>query len=63
MKDLFEIDELGCREVIGPGAMILRGYAVEMEAALLEALRSVTSVSPLRRGLRSEPVRRCGRRE
>jgi alkylated DNA repair protein (DNA oxidative demethylase) len=36
------------REKLGPGAMLLHGFALVDESALLEALASVTSQAPLR---------------
>ncbi|PWB89340.1 DNA oxidative demethylase AlkB [Methylosinus sporium] len=49
MKDLF--DSLEAREApefLGPGAMVLRGFALEAESVLLDALRQIASVAPFR---------------
>jgi alkylated DNA repair protein (DNA oxidative demethylase) len=51
MRDLFE--EVGGPEPweqpLGPGAVVLHGFAVAEEAALLEALRGIAARSPFRR--------------
>jgi alkylated DNA repair protein (DNA oxidative demethylase) len=49
-KDLFDLEsEVGCRqEQLGPGAVVLRGFAGADEAALLAALQDVIAQAPLR---------------
>jgi alkylated DNA repair protein (DNA oxidative demethylase) len=49
-KDLFDLEsEVGCRqEQLGPGAVVLRGFARADEAALLAALQDVIAQAPLR---------------
>lgn len=48
--DLFDLDgETGAREErLGPGAVVLRGFARSEEAALLAALQDVTAQAPFR---------------
>ena len=47
-RDLFD-DEAGTTvESLGPGAAVLRGFALAEEAALLAALRAVVAAAPLR---------------
>jgi DNA oxidative demethylase len=47
-RDLFD-DEAGTTvESLGPGAAVLRGFALAEEAALLAALRAVVAKAPLR---------------
>ena len=49
-KDLFDLDgEIGPRqEQLGPGAVVLRGFAGSDDAALLAALQDVIAQAPLR---------------
>jgi alkylated DNA repair protein (DNA oxidative demethylase) len=48
-RDLFDDDAAGAaEEPLGPGAVVLRGFAVAEEAALLAALRAVVAKAPLR---------------
>jgi len=49
-KDLFDLEsEVGCRqEQLGPGAVVLRGFAGADEAVLLAALQDVIAQAPLR---------------
>ena len=48
--NLFEHGGAGgtAREPLGPGAVLLRGFALTEEAALLKALEAVTAASPFR---------------
>jgi hypothetical protein len=47
MNDLFDaIGACGRRESIAHGAVILRGFALEMEQAVIDALRLVVTTSP-----------------
>ncbi len=46
--DLFEDDELPAQQVLAPGAVLLRGFAREVDAALLAELHSVLAAAPLR---------------
>ena len=48
--DLFA-NELPAREAIAPGALLLRGHALPMEAGLLAAVREITARAPLRRSI------------
>jgi hypothetical protein len=49
MNDLFDaIVACGRRESIAHGAVILRGFALEMEQAIIDALRLVMMTSPFR---------------
>ena len=48
-RDLFDDDAAGtAEEPLGPGAVVLRGFALAEEAALLAALRAVVAKAPLR---------------
>jgi alkylated DNA repair protein (DNA oxidative demethylase) len=52
MDDLFggiETAALPAREVLAPGAILLRGYALPQDQAVLAALRGVASEAPFRR--------------
>ncbi len=47
--DLFDdLEPAPAREVLAPGAMLLRGFALDAAAALLEALDGVLAQAPLR---------------
>jgi alkylated DNA repair dioxygenase AlkB len=49
MNDLFDtVGACGRRESIAHGAVILRGFALEMEQAVIDALRLVVTASPFR---------------
>ena len=48
-RDLFDDDAAGTTvDSLGPGAAVLRGFALADEAALLAALRAVVAAAPLR---------------
>jgi alkylated DNA repair protein (DNA oxidative demethylase) len=48
-RDLFDDNAAGtAREPLGPGAVVLRGFALAEEAALLAALHAVVAKAPLR---------------
>jgi alkylated DNA repair protein (DNA oxidative demethylase) len=48
-RDLFDDDATGtAAEPLGPGAVVLRGFALAAETALLAALRAVVAKAPLR---------------
>ena len=48
-RDLFDEDATGtAAEPLGPGAVVLRGFALAAETALLAALRAVVAKAPLR---------------
>jgi DNA oxidative demethylase len=48
-RDLFDTDDAAPRqESLGPGAMMLRGFALADEAALLAAVQDVVAKAPLR---------------
>ncbi len=51
MHDLFDDQQQteAAREPLGPGAVLLRGYCLGAEGALLAALRQVTDAAPFRR--------------
>ncbi|MBR7651689.1 DNA oxidative demethylase AlkB [Brucella oryzae] len=46
MRDLF--DQLEPREILAPGAMLLRGFALPSEDAVLQAVADVSAVAPFR---------------
>src|SRR5579864_1205547 len=46
--NLFAETHEAAREEIAPGAFVLRGFALPMEAAVLGALREVTAAAPFR---------------
>lgn len=48
MHDLLEPDR-PTREAIGPGAVVLRGFALNVEAVLLDAIETVSAHAPFRR--------------
>ena len=49
MNDLFDaIGACGRRESIAHGAVILHGFALEVEQAIIDALRLVVTASPFR---------------
>ena len=68
-EELFERQAApaGSREALGPGAFVLRGFAVEEAPALLDLLERIVQVAPLRhmetaRGWRmSVAMTNCGR--
>jgi alkylated DNA repair protein (DNA oxidative demethylase) len=47
MPDLFAAPP-GAREELAPGAILLRGFALEREAAIIEALHAALAVAPFR---------------
>jgi alkylated DNA repair protein (DNA oxidative demethylase) len=47
MLDLFGARE-GAREELGPGAVLLRGFALEREAEILSALDAIVAAAPFR---------------
>jgi alkylated DNA repair protein (DNA oxidative demethylase) len=47
-RDLFDDEADTTVESLGPGAVVLRGFALAAEAALLAALRAVVAAAPLR---------------
>jgi alkylated DNA repair protein (DNA oxidative demethylase) len=49
MQDLFSDDEIGRREELGPGALLLRGRALAVVPALLAAIEAVAEAAPFRR--------------
>jgi alkylated DNA repair protein (DNA oxidative demethylase) len=49
MQDLFAAHEIGQREALGPGALLLRGRALAVEKPLLAALAEIAAMAPLRR--------------
>lgn len=46
--DLFGSEEEPRQELLGPGAMLLRGFAVQREAAILSAVQDVSARAPFR---------------
>lgn len=49
MQDLFSEYEIGQREELGPGALLLRGRALAAVPALLTGIEGVVAAAPLRR--------------
>jgi alkylated DNA repair protein (DNA oxidative demethylase) len=47
-QDLFDTEPQPSRERLGPGSLLLRGFALPYEARLLAALDAVTSAAPFR---------------
>lgn len=65
--DLFDDRRPGTREVLGPAACVLRGFALERVDVLLPAIRNIVQASPFRRmptpggGRMSAALTNCGR--
>ena len=49
MQDLFAEHQIGQREALGPGALLLRGRALAAVPALLAAIEAVAAAAPFRR--------------
>ena len=48
MRQLFDSHEIGCAEALCPGAVLLRGFALAVDQALLAGVRAVIAQAPLR---------------